>query len=447
MLAGRNNNEHRGTISSGIAASGRLHNGSVPLTDINNGSNSVLTDFLSNQTYDASRPKAFLNWFIVDDEFKKVNSSLHTGAVQVPLITGVMQKQSLVGPANMTIRRNGWLYVYVSNESNQDVYFDDLIINHKRGPVVEQNIYYAFGLEIPGLNSKAIAFGGNSDNRIKYNSKELQSKEFSDGSGLTWEDYGARMYDPQIGRWMVNDPLSEKGRRWSPYTYAFDNPIRFIDPDGMWPDFGDIIGGLIDKAKNYVVSKVQETVSNVVHAAINSVANAAKQISVTPYASGQVSVTSGRRVALDVKKDVGVDINKKSAEVVSVSGELNRKGAKAEANYIGKEGKTTTTSGGSLDYSVGGSYTNATTSKTNKDGTTSVALNSQELTVGTNLGIPGNPITINGAGSKETDGDGNLKSATAKSYLGFGGAVGAGLVIDFNFQIGFKLTYEKKSDK
>ncbi|MFG4002091.1 RHS repeat domain-containing protein [Flavobacterium aquidurense] len=89
--------------------------------------------------------------------------------------------------------------------------------------IIEENNYYPFGLKHKGYNDYLpIA------NKYKYNGKELQ-----DELGLNLYDYGARNYDPALGRWMNIDPLAEKSRRFNPYTYALDNPVFFIDPDGM----------------------------------------------------------------------------------------------------------------------------------------------------------------------------------------------------------------------
>ncbi|PIF45458.1 RHS repeat-associated protein [Chryseobacterium sp. 52] len=93
--------------------------------------------------------------------------------------------------------------------------------NGSGAEIIEESNYYPFGLKHEGYNVML----GNPAYKYKYNGKELQE------TGMY--DYGARMYMPDLGRWGVVDPLAEEYRRFSPYNYTVNNPVRFTDPDGM----------------------------------------------------------------------------------------------------------------------------------------------------------------------------------------------------------------------
>jgi RHS repeat-associated protein len=94
--------------------------------------------------------------------------------------------------------------------------------------------YYPFGLKMDGISSRA---AGKMENRYKFNgANELQSKEFSDGSGLELYDAHHRMFDPQIGRFNCIDPMADFFGIITPYNFGFDNPILFNDPMGLSPE-------------------------------------------------------------------------------------------------------------------------------------------------------------------------------------------------------------------
>ncbi len=98
-------------------------------------------------------------------------------------------------------------------------------IVNSAGTTVEQNDYYAFGAK-----HVRSTYAKNS-NRLDFNGKEEQTT-----GDLKYLDYGARMYDPAIGRWFNTDPLAEKYYPLSQYNYALNNPVFFIDPDGRAAD-------------------------------------------------------------------------------------------------------------------------------------------------------------------------------------------------------------------
>jgi RHS repeat-associated protein len=91
--------------------------------------------------------------------------------------------------------------------------------------------YYPFGLTMAGISDKALK-SNYAQNKYRYNGKELQNQEFSDGSGLEEYDYGARFQDPQLGRFFTQDRFADKYFQLTPYQYGGNNPMSIVDENG-----------------------------------------------------------------------------------------------------------------------------------------------------------------------------------------------------------------------
>jgi len=119
-----------------------------------------------------------------------------------------------------------WQYEYNLTDHLGNVRAVFAVTQQGTAQLRQKTDYYPFGMVMNQTNT-----GTGPQNKFLYNGKEIQDDVIA-GQKLDWYDYGARMYDAAVGRWHVIDPLAEEMRRWSPYVYCFNNPMRFIDPDG-----------------------------------------------------------------------------------------------------------------------------------------------------------------------------------------------------------------------
>uniref|UniRef100_UPI003AA899F6 polymorphic toxin type 50 domain-containing protein n=1 Tax=Tenacibaculum sp. TaxID=1906242 RepID=UPI003AA899F6 len=115
--------------------------------------------------------------------------------------------------------------------------------------IIEENHYYPFGLKQKGYNNVTQSTGNSLAQKWKYNGKEL-----NEDLGLDLYDYGARFYDPELGRWFTPDALAEKYYNQSTYTYALNNPIIYVDPDGNQVEM------CCDALKGFLATVVDNTI-------------------------------------------------------------------------------------------------------------------------------------------------------------------------------------------
>jgi RHS repeat-associated protein len=205
-------------------------------------------------SYDATGVKQMK--IVMGPNMESVHSvTQYAGAYQYELVSGNYTLKFFSQPEGYVAYNNGtfsYIYQYKDHLGNNRLSYSDSNNDGQvtASEIIEEDNYYPFGLKHKGYNW--IINGV--EHMYKYNGKELQ-KEL----GLNMYDYGARNYDPALGRWMNIDPLADERHWLSPYNYVQNNPVSRIDPDGMldgdyFSSNGQYLGtDNIDDKKIYVV--------------------------------------------------------------------------------------------------------------------------------------------------------------------------------------------------
>lgn len=211
LLLGLLSNPSAGGVAASHAGATAAELGGIP------GVYTGILQLFSSQTPTGTRPKAGFNYIFFDEQFRFASG----GFSSVKEDGGMKFEEHHSELQNITAPKCGYVYIFVSNESPVDVYFDNLQVVHTRGALLETADYYPFGLKIAALSSKAFDAP---PNPYQY---QGEYSEFDDETG--WNEFELRSYDAQIGRWTGVDPYDEYA---SPYTGMGNDPVNNVDPSG-----------------------------------------------------------------------------------------------------------------------------------------------------------------------------------------------------------------------
>ena len=178
----------------------------------------------SNTSY-PTRPRAFINYVFVDEQFRYVDGGFSPVSDVAGLKTDADHLSQL---QNLMAKKNGYVYIYCSNESQVSVFFDNLQVAHTRGPVLEETHYYPWGLTMAGISAKALEFGN-----PKNKEQTFQGQRFDDELGLNWVQFKWRNHDPQIGRFIEIDPLANDYVYNSPYAFSENKVTNHVELEGL----------------------------------------------------------------------------------------------------------------------------------------------------------------------------------------------------------------------
>lgn len=266
------------------------------------------------QNDEKNLPKAYLQLVVLDS----ANKPLHIEKRYLDSAAlGNWQELKIeyLAPQNATLQVN-----VVNSSEKTAAYFDNLTITNDPPAIVQENHYDPWGWNLVGIETE-----GDPEHQWQYNGKEK-----IEDLGLYQSDYGARMYDGVLGRWYVIDPLAEQYSAWSPYHYAYNNPVNNIDPDGrsIWTKaakllfkvgkvvgkegvsslkkgatYADAFSDLVDNGKT-VIDENASVVDRVI-AGVSLLSEA------LPVSVGDVKdVYKGGKAVLGIADDAG-DVNKK----------------------------------------------------------------------------------------------------------------------------------------